>query len=211
MTTNNINKHYESHIKAMKPKIRKIRTNKPGHIVWNKGLTKDTDERVTGYGQTIKYNLDSGKIPKTYRKFTEEQKLNHSIIMRQTAIDNPKSYSGGYNRGNCKPAFYKNIKFDSSWEVIVAKWLDDNNISWTRDIKPIPYEWNGIRSYYPDFYLTELNYFIEVKGFETDRDKAKWLSVSNILIIKQDMIDKIQSNNTTFEEWWARQDLNLQS
>jgi hypothetical protein len=33
---------------------------------------------------------------------------------------------------------------------------------------------NGKRKYFPDFFLEDLNLYIEIKGYETDRDKAKW-------------------------------------
>lgn len=63
----------------------------------------------------------------------------------------------------------------SSYEIEYAKWLDTNNIIWKQNLIKFPYEWEGkIRYYYPDFYLENENCYIEIKGYETEKDKAKW-------------------------------------
>lgn len=37
------------------------------------------------------------------------------------------------------------------------------------------YEFNNNTSYYtPDFYLIDIDLYIEIKGYETDKDRAKW-------------------------------------
>lgn len=66
---------------------------------------------------------------------------------------------------------------DSSWEVNIAKWLDEKQIEWTRDRK-INFLWtdkNGIkRRYYPDFYLPKLNIYIDPKNkYKLEKDKYK--------------------------------------
>ena len=103
-----------------------------------------------------------------------------------------KSLSGknnpmyGKTHYNSKRIFYKNIIFRSSWEVIVAKWLDKNNFSW--QYEPQRFYFNDC-SYLPDFYVKELNTYIEVKGrySELDRKKVrlfkKYYSQFNFLFI----------------------------
>lgn len=46
-------------------------------MVWNKGLTKENDERVRGYSETRVRRLKKGKIkpPNLGRKFTKEHKM----------------------------------------------------------------------------------------------------------------------------------------
>ena len=58
-----------------------------------------------------------------------------------------------------------------------------------------PYNWNGDRTYFPDFYLPELSEYVEVKGYKTERDVAKWQQFPNKLrlILKEDII-QIQKN-----------------
>lgn len=71
--------------------------------------------------------------------------------------------------------YYKNICFDSSWEVEFAKFLDNKNINWIRPKNSFKYIFeNSKHSYYPDFYLSDYNLYIEIKGLSTNKDYAKW-------------------------------------
>ncbi|RTL01303.1 MAG: hypothetical protein EKK57_04930 [Proteobacteria bacterium] len=60
------------------------------------------------------------------------------------------------------------VKMKSGWEVKVAKYLDDNNISWEYEKQtfPIIYTYEGQTkdgTYTPDFFLT--NEIWEIKGY----------------------------------------------
>ena len=55
--------------------------------------------------------------------------------------------------------------------------------------------WNNSEHiYFPDFYLPEYNYYIEVKGYQRERDLYKWQSVEHLIIIKQKEIENIRNN-----------------
>jgi hypothetical protein len=125
---------------------------------------------------------------------TEESKKKISESMKKAVEENPDSYSANNVCGRIKIEEYNGIKFHGKWEVEVAKWLDENNIKWERDtIEPILYFWNdGWHKYFPDFYLPEHDVLLEVKGFETDRDRAKWNVVENLVVIKKNEIEKIK-------------------
>ena len=60
---------------------------------------------------------------------------------------------------------YKGVMLDSTWELALAKLLDENNIKWFR---PKPLKWfddeNKERNYFPDFYLPEYNLYIDPKN-----------------------------------------------
>ena len=60
---------------------------------------------------------------------------------------------------------YKGILLDSSWELALAKRLDDLNIKW---IRPDPIEWKDtdgvIHNYFADFYLTEYDLYLDPKN-----------------------------------------------
>ena len=196
ITYNNLEKHHIACLKTQTPKIKKVRQawNK-GRPAWNRGLTKDTDDRVKRGSEKYSENAKLGLINFNRDKWSDERRNNHSESMRKAALENPNSYSGGYNRGRCKSIEYSGIQFDSSWEVIVAKWLDKNLIKWERNTIPFEYEWHGKRSYYPDFYLPELDKYIEVKGYETERDKAKWSYFKKeLIIIKKKEIKLIEDD-----------------
>lgn len=55
---------------------------------------------------------------------------------------------------------------DSLWEVELAVWLDSHNITWSRPKSPL--EWvdqeGVIRNYYPDFYLPDLDVYLDPKN-----------------------------------------------
>jgi len=62
--------------------------------------------------------------------------------MKKAVLKNPESYSANNVSGRTKNIKYKNTTLKGSWELLVAKWLDNNNIKWTNIIKGIPYIWN---------------------------------------------------------------------
>lgn len=125
----------------------------------------------------------------------EEMKNKISSSMKRVVKEKPESYNGVNINGKVKKYDYKGIKLDGSWELIVAQYLDFNNIKWERTRKGFEYIWNNDKHiYYPDFYLTDYNVYIEVKGFETERDYIKWKSLSNLIIIKRKEIDDIKNS-----------------
>lgn len=46
---------------------------------------------------------------------------------------------------------------DSTWEVDIARCLDDNDIKWERPKTGIKYVNIRTKTYYPDFYLADYN------------------------------------------------------
>lgn len=69
----------------------------------------------------------------------------------------------------------KNIKVQGIWEKTVAEWLNKQHILWTRET----IRYDIVRRYTPDFYLPELNCYIEVKGWMRDSDIIKMNKVIN--------------------------------
>ena len=68
------------------------------------------------------------------------------------------------------------VSMDSTWEVACAKRLDDLGIRWIRNPSlKLKYTTRGRRerNYIPDFYLPDLNIYIEVKGYWTDAARHK--------------------------------------
>lgn len=128
------------------------------------------------------------------QQWTEQRKQNHSERMMQVVKDNPQSYSAKNICGRTKKIEYNGFYLTGKWEYDVARYFDKNGISWTNKVSPFEYEWkNKIRNYFPDFYLFDFDLYIEVKGYETDRDKAKWSVVPNLFIIKKNLIETIRS------------------
>lgn len=93
----------------------------------------------------------------------------------------------------------KEVLLESSWEVEVAKILVDSNLKWTR---PAPIKWidekNKNRFYYPDFYLTDYNVYLDPKNpFGMKRDKYKIEQVSKIINLLAGDISIIKEYITT--------------
>lgn len=125
----------------------------------------------------------------------DEMKNKISLTMKRVVKEKPESYNGVNINGKVKKYDYNDIKLDGSWELLVAQYLDFNNIKWDRPRKGFEYIWNNdTHTYYPDFYLTDYNVYIEVKGFETERDYIKWKSLPNLIIIKRKEIVDIKNN-----------------
>lgn len=151
-------------------------------------LSKETIEKLS--------KSSSGKV------WTKEQKENHSKIMLEIAKTNPNSYSAG-NQGRCKTYEIDGIKLKGSWEVKYYLYCIENNIPIIRPTNGFQYHWEGkTRTYYPDFYHPNFDVYIEIKGYETDRDKAKWTNFpKKLLIFRSQQIKSIEKNKFVLEDF----------
>jgi hypothetical protein len=116
----------------------------------------------------------------------------HRQSMRRAVENNPESYTSS-NRGRTKQIIVDGIKLQGQWEVDFYLWAKENGLDPKRPNKSFTYEWNGTRTYFPDFYIESKDLYVEVKGYETDRDRAKWLHFPEKLrIIKEAEIKQIR-------------------
>jgi len=173
-----------------------IEYNKKRKDLGIKGCNQYTKARELGLPKPIISNETRKKISENSkkRKYTEEDKIKHSEIMKRVVELHPDSYTKNNVVGRVKNIEYNGVKLKGSWELIVVKWFDENDIEWEHETKYFEYEWEGSRRYYPDFYLPKFNLFIEVKGYETERDREKWRSVPNLIVLKKNEIDLIKKN-----------------
>ena len=84
---------------------------------------------------------------------------------------------------------YNGVMLDSSWELALAKRLDELKIKWVR---PKPLKWvdkNGDEhNYFPDFYLEEYDLYLDPKNpaaYQNQKEKVKILkrTYSNLKFI----------------------------
>ena len=121
-----------------------------------------------------------------------ENKIKQSTAMKLAVANNPDSYTSA-NRGRTKQIIVDGIKLQGQWEVDFYNWAKEKGLNPTRPSQGFKYQWNGERTYYPDFYIASLDLYVEVKGYETDRDNAKWLQFPEKLrIIKKEEIKQIR-------------------
>lgn len=131
---------------------------------WGRGCYKDVDFGANFRGKS----------------HTDESK--DKIRKKQQALD--------YRRLRKKTIEYRGVLLDSTWELYLAKRLDDLNIKW---IRPKPIIWidnnNDERFYYPDFYLVDYDLYLDPKNpyaFENQKEKIQKLLIQyqNIVFIK---------------------------
>lgn len=118
----------------------------------------------------------------------------HRSSMQRAVQENPESYTSS-NRGRVKQFVLDGIKFQGQWEVDFYIWAKQQGLNPSRPSKAFKYYWNGERWYHPDFYIQCKDLYVEVKGYETDRDKAKWSQFpEKLCIIKEKEIKQIRNN-----------------
>lgn len=119
----------------------------------------------------------------------------YSYLLKQNSRNNPNC--GGET--NYKRYLYKDIGMDSSWEVELAKWLDEKNIKWIRSRKICLFwkdESNNLRRYYPDFYLPDYNLYLDPKNkYLQEKDKFKLDNIrSQNIIVLSGYLEDIKNN-----------------
>lgn len=126
------------------------------------------------------------------RIWNEEQRKKHSEAMKKAVRNNPESYSSS-NRGRTRQQLVDGIKLQGQWEVDFYLWAKKQGLNPLRPEKSFTYEWNGTRQYFPDFYIPSMDLYVEVKGYETERDRAKWNCFPlKLCIIKKKEIEQIR-------------------
>jgi len=154
--------------------------------IWNKGLTKEIDERVKKLGETLSNNIKNGITKPSFlgRKHSKE------------SIEKMKVNSGGYRRGSGrgKSGIYKGYWCDSSWELAWVIYHLDHKINFKRNRKKFPYVYREVtHNYIPDF-VYENETFVEIKGYMLEKDVAKIDQFEGKLVI----FDKENMENMLF-------------
>lgn len=143
---------------------------------WNKGLSKETDDRILKVSILLKDGYKSGRIKKS--QLTEEGRKRIQIAA---------SKCGGYkkNAGHGKHGWYKGIWCDSSWELAFVIYHLENNLFIKRCNEFRIYEYNNKKyKYYPDF-ITDKGIF-EIKGYCDNKSKIKHLQHPDIKMLYYD-------------------------
>lgn len=157
---------------------------------WNKGLTKETDERIKNSSEKLHKRYENGELKNWCEgktKETDERIKKYSKKISKTAKEH--GLSGGYRKGigRGKKGWYKGIFCDSSWELAFVIYHIDHNIPIKRCEEKLQYIMNGkIRKYLPDFVVKDK--IIEIKGWRDESSIIKEKCFPNILIIDKTSI-----------------------
>jgi hypothetical protein len=120
--------------------------------------------------------------PETRKKLSQNNKARSREFLKQMGLKVSKTVQEKVRNNEWHTSLakrmhytYKGCDLHGTWELAYAKWLDEHNIKWKRNKDQFDYFYNGAyHKYTPDFYLIESNEYIEIKGYETDKDHSKW-------------------------------------
>jgi hypothetical protein len=161
---------------------------------WKLSMKNKKDSNSNQYTKAKELGLPKPEISEEGRKliinaslnkpWSEERKLNHSKAMQLAVKNNPDSYTKNNVCGRVKIISHNGCNLKGSWELKTAVWLDSLDEEWQNEVNPQPYTFSGkTHMYYPDFYLPNRDVYIEVKGYKTARDGAKWSQFEGTLLI----------------------------
>lgn len=113
--------------------------------------------REANLRRTKEWNKENGKrISESIKKKVEDGTW-HTSLAKDMHID------------------YNGVDLHGSWELKYAQFLDQSNVKWTRNKDRFSYIYLGKeRTYTPDFYLIDTDEYVEIKGYRTEKDDAKW-------------------------------------
>lgn len=153
---------------------------------WNKGAKLDQETRN---------KISASLTGKPWRAKSIESGLARRQKISESMKRNPAA--GGYRKGAGvgKGCWYVSfiagrVYLDSTFEKRFAVVLDRLALIWSRNTQKFPYSYNGKDHFYtPDFIIDDV--FVEVKGYVTGRDLAKWKCFPHRLVIirETDIID----------------------
>ena len=152
---------HQNHVRSINQFIELVRTNHPRGML-GKAHTDKTKQILSTKHKIVWENKTDEEKEVVYNNFNKG---------REKLKGMPKSkYSktGGLRED-------LNKYFRSKWEANIARTFNYSNIVW--EFEPKRFYFNdigdGIESYLPDFYLPELDIWIEVKGWMKDLDKLR--------------------------------------
>lgn len=109
---------------------------------------------------------------------------------------------GGYHSGsvrNFQSGWYEStiagkVWLDSSYEFVMARYLDEKGYRWKKNTNGFPYvaiDGSG-HLYVPDFHIADVDLWVETKGYMTENDQRKFdaFPYRLVVITKKTIYDK---------------------
>ena len=171
------------------------------YYVWNKGLTKETDERIMKSWLKVNDMYKNGLIKPSFKGkvHSKETKQHMSELMKNRYKNGWDSICGRSKKYKYTMKDGSIITVDGSWEYHVAEYLDKNNINWKRNTKRFEYiNLKGNKSTYkPDFYLIDTpglvnrgNIINYVDGYLKEKDRGQYfITINKSEIASEDLED----------------------
>jgi hypothetical protein len=97
-----------------------------------------------------------------------------SFVCSQRGKDKTNSGGARLGSGRSKSGYYNGVYCGSTYELAWVIYNLDHDIKFERNNLGFEYKFGGkVRKYYPDFVLSD-GTFVEIKGYKTKQDLAKW-------------------------------------
>lgn len=159
---------------------------------YSNNLKKARAAKVNFFNQYTKAKLEGRPIPDSPNKGKPGSFLGKKHSKETKELIREKALSSTHRRLRRGIIEYKGIMLDSSWELALAKRLDELKIKWER---PEPLKWvdhdDITHNYFPDFYLPKYDIYIDPKNphaAAVQRDKIDILkSTYNNLVFIHDL------------------------
>lgn len=149
--------------------------------IYKNGRTKSSNHEyfLTKYSLAPKVCTVCGVVlPFESRKRKTCSEACRRVLIGQATQRSAEKHGGNNNilgvRGTAKYGTYKGYVCDSSYELAFVIYCLDHNIPLQRNHTSFCYKYKGeTHNYFPDFIINNDTY-IEIKGYATELDKAKW-------------------------------------
>jgi hypothetical protein len=135
---------------------------------------------------------------KSYFTYNNPKTCSKPCQYKLTSVNSTNNPNCG-GETNYKKFIYKNVWMDSSWELEIAKYMDERSVSWERNKKKHMFWWTDlnkkVRRYYPDFYLPKYNLYIDTKNdylMKCDEYKIKQVIKTNNINLFCGNLNKIK-------------------
>jgi hypothetical protein len=135
---------------------------------------------------------------KTFAQSRPDVRARISATLKHRYLDGSLSPPNKYGTG--KSGYFRGVWMRSTWERNVARVFDALGLTWEYEKHRFPF--GGV--YIPDFYLSELDLWIEVRGWETETFKKKWSEFSigrRVLLVDQGVYSQLVSQFSCLLGW----------
>ena len=168
-------------------------------------LNQYSHAKLTGIPYIISQStIDKQIISNTGKVRSKETIQKLTASMKLAVLKYPESYSEAKNNHRTKVHICTNgFKVRGKWELAFVEFCIVNNIAISQVRESFSYTYDmEEHQYFPDFYLKDFDIFVEVKGWKSIIDEAKWDSLTNnhyktLLIIDKRVIEEIKKNSIT--------------
>lgn len=171
----------------------------PASKQWRQKNPQKYLQSLKKQGNTYSQNQKSGKFSNPFfgKKHTKasKEKISNGTLKWKTHSGLHSKYYPVY----C-PYMRQTVKVQGTWQLKYAEYLNQNKINWIRsrniNLKYRLHQDDYLHTYYPDFYLPDMDKYIQIKGWYSEQCQIKMKKVFDYNPNKQiDILLKDQLKN----------------